>query len=290
MIQVHFLNVGHGDCTVIRHASGHLTVIDINNGDELDPTSASELLYPRLFEGYAVPLTNPVQFLKTQYANQEIFRYVQSHPDLDHMRGLAAVAREGIYVRNFWDTEHDKVPDFQSDSDEDEWGQYEHFRSGKAGASVLRLHQGAQGDYYTADGIEVLWPHRDYVRQANDAEEWNDLSYVLRLSYGGVKVILGADAGESVWDILAQQYGSSLKCDVLKASHHGRDSGYFADAVKLMSPQYTIVSVGSKPETDASNKYRQYSQEVWSTRWKGDITLTIQPHGSGQITGSYNHS
>lgn len=161
MMQVHFLNVGHGDCTVIRHHSGNLTVIDVNNGDTLDPNSEIELVYPRLLEGYAVPLTNPVEFLKARYPNDEIFRYVQTHPDLDHMRGLAAIAREGIYIRNFWDTNHNKVPDFQSDSDEEEWQQYEHFRSGNAGATVLRLHQGATGNYFTQDGIEVLWPRQD---------------------------------------------------------------------------------------------------------------------------------
>ena len=29
MAKIHFLNVGHGDCTVIEHNNGNLTVIDI---------------------------------------------------------------------------------------------------------------------------------------------------------------------------------------------------------------------------------------------------------------------
>ncbi len=43
MVKIHFLNVGHGDCTIIEHASGRLTMIDINNGSELDRQSVSEL-------------------------------------------------------------------------------------------------------------------------------------------------------------------------------------------------------------------------------------------------------
>jgi competence protein ComEC len=31
MLRIHFLNVGHGDCTIISHPSGRLTMIDINN-------------------------------------------------------------------------------------------------------------------------------------------------------------------------------------------------------------------------------------------------------------------
>jgi hypothetical protein len=43
-----------------------------------------------------------------------------------------------------------------------------------------------------------------------------------------------------------------------------------------MSPSVTIVSVGQKPDTDASAKYTNHSQEVASTRWYGGITLEIE--------------
>ena len=64
-----------------------------------------------------------------------------------------------------------------------------------------------------------------------------------------------------------------------KANHHGRDTGYHQEAVKAMSPSVTIVSVGQKPDTDASAKYTNYSQEVASTRWYGGITLEIESNG-----------
>ncbi len=75
---------------------------------------------------------------------------------------------------------------------------------------------------------------------------------------------------------------------MLKASHHGRDTGYHQAAVKLMSPEYTIVSVGTKPDTDASNKYRQYIDNVWSTRWRGNISVMINDQGRGQVIPQYD--
>jgi competence protein ComEC len=54
-----------------------------------------------------------------------------------------------------------------------------------------------------------------------------------------------------------------------------------------MSPYYTIVSVGKKPDTDASSKYRYYSKEVWSTRWRGDITLSISDEGRWWMESEY---
>ena len=55
-----------------------------------------------------------------------------------------------------------------------------------------------------------------------------------------------------------------------------------------MNPQFTIVSVGKKPSTDASNKYRQYSQNVWSTRWRGNIRLEIADTGQATIYSEYD--
>jgi beta-lactamase superfamily II metal-dependent hydrolase len=103
----------------------------------------------------------------------------------------------------------------------------------------------------------------------------NNVSYVLRLTNRGVSIILGGDAEQMVWDSIVERYGADLSCDILKASQHGRDSGYHQEAMSLMRPTLTIVSVGKKPETDASNKYLQYSKYIRSTRWYGTMTLTI---------------
>ena len=44
MLRVHFLNVGNGDCTIISHPSGRLTMIDINNSQDYDSESFTELV------------------------------------------------------------------------------------------------------------------------------------------------------------------------------------------------------------------------------------------------------
>jgi len=344
MLKVHFLNVGHGDCAIIEHPSGRITMIDINNASTVDTTTLEEiesyyrpplltlgeLLQPQvrvtpllcqippysrpsssllelpgfytarsrsLPAGYDVALENPLAFLKSMYPNRAIFRYIQSHPDLDHMRGLAALLGSGIEIVNFWDTDHDKIPEFQSDNDRVDWGAYQRVRNGEAGVRVLRLFRGEKGSFWNqggtptdfGDGIEVLSPTPELVKAARADGNTNNLSYVLKIAYAGINIILGADAEENAWASMVRHYGAALKCHVLKASHHGRDSGYHQETVKLMNPEYTVVSVGKKPETDASNKYRRYTrnEQVWSTRWKGTITLTVNDHGRGEIESAY---
>jgi hypothetical protein len=166
MMKVHFLNVGHGDCTIIEHPTGRLTVIDINNGTDVDEASGDELAsffastrtdalskaLPALVNqaqalsqnqmqflakaGYDVRLTNPIEYLRTLRADKSIFRYIQSHPDLDHMRGLVALRGNGFSIGNFWDTTHDKDPAFGgplAEWDNAEWTEYQDLRTGTRG-------------------------------------------------------------------------------------------------------------------------------------------------------------
>ena len=286
---IHFINVGHGDCTIIEHPDGALSIVDINNGNDLDIESRWEIsaryglqrggllsLPPdnrRLQTmGYEIPLTNPIEFLKSQYPERRPFRYIQTHPDLDHMRGLSSLITTGHVPVNFWDTQHTKLPDLQ-EVDKEDWETYIALQNGHFQNTVLHLGRDSKGKYYNMDEfgnhggheIEILSPFDELADWANRNENWNSLSYVLRVSHAGRSVILGGDAESIVWDYILDHYGSNIRCDILKASHHGRDSGYHQQAVEMMSPLVTVVSVGKKPDTDASNKYRGYSEHVWST-------------------------
>jgi competence protein ComEC len=104
---------------------------------------------------------------------------------------------------------------------------------------------------------------------------------VLRVHHGGKSVLLPGDAEQLAWDNMVNFYGTRMKSDVLKAAHHGRDTGYHQKALNLISPTLTIVSVGLKPDTDASNKYRQQTgKRVPSTRYHGNIEVRIEDNGA----------
>lgn len=317
MFKVNFLNVGHGDCTVIEHNSGRITMLDINNGSIIDEKTFSELtqyytvsLQERIMasvienrrnillyeKGYDIKLTNPLEFLTTNYPRKSIFRYIQTHPHLDHMRGLYDLRISHVDITNFWYVKHNFKPELKTDSDRNNWHEYEQQRSGNRSNTALQLYQGSQGRFYSddehnsrGDGFEILWPTQDYINGLCNQGDTNpnNLSYILKLSYDGIVFIFGGDAEEEVWKTVASTYGTALNCNVFKASHHGRDTGYCKEAIELMHPEYTIVSVGHKPESDASNKYRNYSDNVWSTRWKGNIHF-IHDGNRWDISTEYN--
>ena len=229
-------------------------------------------------------LTDPIEFLKRNYPRQSLFRFILTHPDLDHMRGLKRL-HESIGFTNFWDTAHTKpTPNYRSDSDREDWEFYQTLRS--AGAKNY-----TRGDSYFAfgkdengvpggDNIEILSPTPALVRSCNQAGKSNDLSLVLRVRHSAGSVLLSGDAEAEAWDDMKNYYGATLKSDYLKASHHGRDSGYHLEAMKLIAPRVTFVSVGRKPDTDASSKYRQQCNKIASTRYYGDMELRFNDDGT----------
>lgn len=312
--EFHFLDVGHGDCTIVD-IPDRLTIIDINNCKTLSKESESEIknkyqpassnpflaAAQSTLSGPQPPmdimatlrrmaaaearlkeakdkLTNPIDYLKAKFAGRAIFRYIQTHPDMDHMAGLHRLIEEGIEIVNLWDTNHCIVKDEDAmrtgevNHDIQDWHTYLRLRNSTTNPTVLRLTVGATGNFWNADGIFV-WLPLDYRHAQEPNTNPNALSYVLLFKVGQCNIVIGGDATEEMWDELYRKYTDFPKVHLLKASHHGRKSGYHRDVVKAMNPDVTILSVGElKAKDDAAASYERYSVKgCHSTVDHGDI-------------------
>ncbi len=298
-LRIHFLNVGHGDCTLIEFPSGRFTVVDINDSEHVDDESQKELTaeFNMPYEtaiftkAYTIPLTKPQDYI-ANVTKDGIFRFICTHPDMDHLSGIKELAEKQT-ILNFWDTPHSfPKPDFgiQTKFREEDYDAYAKLRQSPEAKHFL------YGDSFSffkpdEDDISILSPTKGLVDLAVEREDKNLASYVLLIRYGDCYIFLGGDATYGVLSAIHETYGEDFwkgKKVILKAPHHGRDSGYCQELVKVMQPEYTIVSVGKKPSTDASNKYRQYSKRVWSTRWKGNIVLNCYLQGEILTETEYN--
>jgi len=312
-LNVHFLNVGQGDCTIVEFPSGRVAIVDIDNLQTVDPDTAREVIeeYQRsadylikqvlgrtvggdltreaseFFRKNYAPLTDPLAYCDTHIGRgREIFRLLITHPDMDHMTGLYRLyEQEQRQILNFW---HTGFHDFNlaewdqggSRFDERDWDTYKKLRAGAAGGpKSLQKYAGATGNFWTDDAVEIWAPTPALERLAVDKDEPNILSMVLKITYKGRSIVLGGDATtDETWpEILAA--GGVDHVDVLKASHHGRKTGYYGPAVKVMSPRLTITSV-AEPEFDATSSYRRYSDYTVSLRKAGDIKITIADNGT----------
>jgi competence protein ComEC len=316
MIKTHHLNVGHGDTIIIEFLdTKRLMVIDINRSSEFDNDTEQELINESLSKltsseqlsyhfgvltkqsvmdkaGFKKTLTDPIQYI-TDLGYSSIFRFVQTHPHADHFTGINELFNQKT-VYNIWCIKNSFEVDESnlSENQKLDWKLLKNFRdtnSNKLGdTTVIRPYSGDTRKYLDEDSITVLSPTPELVKLAEEKNNKNIMSYVLLVKYGGRKFIFGGDAEKETWEYILENYEEEIKdVTVLDASHHGRDSGYHQPSVKHMNPMYTVVSVGKKPSTDASNKYRQYCDNVWSTRFKGNIIFTINEDGTGSYDSQY---
>ena len=308
-LKTHFLNVGRGDCTIIEFPSGRVGMVDIDNLRVLDSDTRSEILQEyhdsieylvaktmgrsqydldeQFLRRESLRLTDPLAYYDTHIGpDKDFFRLLITHPDMDHMTGLYRIHKQDIRksIINFWHTgNHDfNLANVSAEDwgpyDKRDWETYKKLRAGNDGAKSLQFHQGAVGDFWTADGVEIWAPTPGLEKLAVEREEPNILSMVLKISYKGRSIVLGGDAtADETWPEIDRTIALG-KIDVLKASHHGRKTGYYGPAVKKMSPWLTITSVG-EVEHDATPNYRRYSEHTVSLRKSGDVIITIEDDG-----------
>lgn len=318
-LKVWFVNVGHGDCTIVKFPSGRVMMVDICNSKTLDVNSQSELLeaagwmdktaraqYAELGLGqvplsvasamrtYETLLDDPINdVLKSDsdLVGQGIFRFILTHPDMDHMTGLYRLIQQepGIGVRFFWDTNNTKKKAKKTGKgyDEKDWDKYQQIREQNTDPMALQLYRGNQGNFWTDDNMTILSPTKALIDECNDAEDWNNMSQAIRIVHGDSSLILAGDVEQKAQQEMINHFGNGLASTILKAPHHGRDSGYVSDFAKAVSPDYTIVSVGKKPDSDATNKYRYHTKKkVFSTRHMGTIYAELFVDGDVKIWNS----
>lgn len=229
---IHFLNVKEGDCTWIQHETGHNTIVDISNGNQArDEEKILESVRGNL-NRKEHPI-NPIEYLKS-YDQKEIFRFILTHPDMDHIDGLKNLFNN-FDVINFWDTDNKKSMDENSNCGsykKEDWEFYQSIRKSQNNPTRLNLYAGARGKYYNegennnGDSLYILAPTRELIKEANDTKKYNDCSYVILHKVGNKKVIFAGDSEKKTWDYILENHRKDVEnIDLLIAPHHGRKTG-----------------------------------------------------------------
>lgn len=275
MAVIHYLNVKQGDCSIIQHNTGHVSVIDVCNASADTPRArlleqmekAARQRPSGNYQQKHHPV-NPILYLK-EHGVSSVFRFILTHPDMDHMDGIEAFFRE-FKPTNFWDTDNTCEKDFEEGSpyNPDDWEFYKRLRDGRPESDPKRLvlYSGARGQYYNVgqdgkrggDGISILAPTRELVSDSNDCDDFNDCSYVLLYRVGGFRVVFGGDSHDATWEHILDAHGGDLKeIDLLIAPHHGRKSDRCYDFLDVLKPKVTFFG-------NANCEHLAYS--AWSYR------------------------
>ena len=277
MSSVHFLNVRQGDCILLRHNSGRSTLYDICAGNIPRATQAQSILEKLSpargnFQMCEHP-TNPLDYLQ-RLGLSSIWRFILSHPDMDHLDGFNALMDE-INLTVFWDSGvRREKPDFESGFYlEEDWDRYVKVRDGREpSVQTLKAHAGDRFKYANlngdgisgGDGLYILAPDPALVEGANKTGNLNDASYVLLYRSVGGRVVIPGDAHDKTWEYVLEHYEDDVRdIALLIAPHHGRKSGRSYEFLDVLRPKLTLFGC-------APSKYLAYN--AWNYRGLAHIT------------------
>lgn len=281
MALIHFLNVKDGDCNIIKHDSGRITVIDVCNASKvINEVASFELRGNRNQKAHP---TNPIEYMD-KFGYNNIFRFILTHPDMDHMDGIKALF-ERSYPQNFWDTENNKT----IDSDEgfgqynkEDWDFYQKIRK----SNVKHYLAGSKNKFYNqddeggdGDGLYILAPNQDLIDDANETEHYNDLSYVLLFVNHGRKIIFAGDSEAKTWDYILDNYEDDVKdIDVLIAPHHGRKTGGNSTYLDILNPKLTLFGNADSEDIDYDS-FNKRGLKHYTNNQGGNFVLEVCVYG-----------
>jgi competence protein ComEC len=160
---------------------------------------------------------------------------VATHPDADHIGGLAAVL-DAMPARQVFDNGRGR--------NDDEIPLYRNLMSAAARRSVPVLRTPSVCGAHAFDGAVVTVLHPcDWDNGFDPSASANDNSLVLLVRYKQVRILLLGDAGADVETMLAKR-GLIPIVDVLKLSHHGSRTATGEAFLDAARPAVAIVSAG----------------------------------------------
>lgn len=236
MLEVHYIDVGQGDATLIKCGS-HAMLIDGGNNNK----------------GTTVQL-----YLKKQGV-ESLDYVIGTHPDADHIGGLDVI----VYKYNC-DTVI--MPDYEKDTKTyQELVDVIHDKNMKITYPVV-------GEQYALGEAKftIIAPNSNsYGGNAND------YSVAILLEYGKNRFLFTGDAEEaSEAEMLTN--GIDISADVYKVAHHGSRSASTQEFLNAVHPKYAVISCGEgnsygHPHAEVLNRLRSMGVEVFRTDEQGSI-------------------
>ena len=127
--------------------------------------------------------------------------------------------------------------------------------------------------------IDSIWELGDakieVIYTGTDSNDLNNTSIVLRLIYGGVKILFTGDATASLEKEIGKK---NISSDVLKVAHHGSPYSTTNEFLEACHPKYAVISVGKgndygHPGTSVLKKFKRENITVYRTDKQGTILL-----------------
>ncbi len=236
VLEVYFIDVGQGDASLLC-CDGHYMLIDGG------PPESSDVIFAFLRE----------------HDIEKLDYIVATHPDADHIGGLAAALEASEVGRAFCPVLKYDNYSFQAFSD-------------RLVRQQVELETPSCGMVF-----ELGSAHCTVIGPTEESEKTNNNSIVIRVAFGNTSFLFTGDA-EGVEEDSILKSGCDLASDVLKVSHHGSEYATTDAWLEEVKPSIAVISCGMDnsygfPTAPVLKRLQQRGVTLYRTDLQGDILI-----------------
>ena len=265
-LSVYFVDVGQGDCTLIKTPSGKTVLIDGGGATASNSFDVgNKTLLPYLLDRKIASLD-----------------YIMvSHFDNDHCQGLEAVI-ENIKVKNLVISKQATITD-----------EYKKIinmcKQKNINIIVVKRGDSIKIDKYAY--LKIFHPSNKFLDDGKGGLNANAIVCKLFYKLKNNKyftILFTGDIEEEAEKEIEKLYGKALKADILKVAHHGSKTSSRDEFLKLVSPKIALIGVGENnkfghPNDGVLERLKEVGSKVYRTDEDGEICIKIDTKGRYKV-------
>lgn len=269
-------SVGNGDMFYIKHGSDNFTLIDCYLHDDNKDRIIDEI--------------------KNESKEKIIHRFISTHPDEDHIKGLRLL-KEEFGISNFYCVKNEATKDEETE----DFIEYCNLRDG---SNCFHIYKGCKrkwmndsgedntGKYIGSSGISILWPNttnehfKSVLEKVKNGECYNNLSPIIKYSLeDSVTVLWFGDLEKDFMENIKEDLKVE-NADIIFAPHHGRDSGKIPkEILDKINPKLIIIGEAPSEHLNYYNGYNTITQKS-----AGDIIFKCETNKVHIYVSNNNYS
>lgn len=288
-LEVHFIDVGQGDATLIKTPDGKNILIDA--GDNINKVT-----------------TDLVNYLKNQNV-RTIDYLIATHSDSDHIGGMPEIFKKfkvKFALRPFIGSENTKTgklssvfnPDCNISCTTDNYADFlVSLNKERCNWAFINSACDIEINYDNLEGESLKLDFLSPISKVEDIyyEDFNNYSPIIKLEYLNTSFMFTGDAETLVEKEILEFYSKNdIDIDILKISHHGSDTASSYAFLSTVTPSFSVISCGKgniykHPKQSVINNLVTCGSVVLRTDCLGSIVFTVDNNGDLKYSYDYNN-